>query len=55
MSASELVSLLSDLIAKHGDLQIVFDCDSVLTDLASVEVLSGPFPELPVFVIYPPP
>jgi hypothetical protein len=50
-----LASRLSDLIALHGDLEIVFDCDAILTELASVELFSGPFPDLPVFIIYPPP
>jgi hypothetical protein len=51
MLISELLSQLSKLAARHGDLEIFFDFDSVLTKTASVELLSGPYEDLPAFVI----
>lgn len=52
MKASELVALINDSVAKYGDLEIVFDCDSFLAELASVELLNEPYIDSPVFVIY---
>ena len=52
MKASQLAAAISDLIARHGDLEIYFDCDSVLTELASVGALGAPYIDPPAFVIY---
>ncbi|MFC7516450.1 hypothetical protein ACFQUU_15660 [Herbaspirillum sp. GCM10030257] len=52
MRASGLVSELANLIAIHGDLLIMYDCDSVLRDPVSIIVLDEPYLSEPVFVIY---
>jgi hypothetical protein len=54
VKASELVVAITDCIAKYGDLEIVFDCDSFLTELASVELLNEAYCDPPVLVIYAP-
>jgi hypothetical protein len=52
MKASELISELSNLIAQFGDLSVAYDCDSVLTENISFEVLDAPYLSVPVFVIH---
>ncbi|RJF96021.1 hypothetical protein [Noviherbaspirillum saxi] len=52
MKASELVSELSNLIAQFGDLNVAYDCDSVLTESISFEVLDAPYLSAPVFVVH---
>jgi hypothetical protein len=55
MTALDLIARVSDLVAQHGDLEVVFDCDFVITEIGSVELLGDPaFSDAPVFVIYPP-
>lgn len=52
MRASGLVSELTNLIAIHGDLHIMYDCDSILSESVSIAVLDEPYLSEPVFVIY---
>jgi hypothetical protein len=52
MKASELLTELSELIVKHGDLDIHYECDNMLTDVTSVKLFNESFLGLPpVFVI----
>lgn len=53
MKASTLLNKLTKMISKHGDLEIVFDCDAVLNTPGSVIFLDGPYLETPLFVILP--
>jgi hypothetical protein len=53
MKASELVSKVSELIAKHGDLEIFYECGAVLDELGTIEVRSEPYLGRPILVIFP--
>jgi hypothetical protein len=50
MKASELVSKLSALIEEQGDMEIFYDCDSLLAGIESVRVLGTPYFDPPVVV-----
>jgi len=52
MRATELVSQLTHLIQEQGDKEILFDCDSVLTDLAFVRPASTLDNASSAYVIY---
>lgn len=55
LKASELLTQLSELVARHGDLEILYECDNVPMALASVGVFDDRDESLPpVFIIYPP-
>lgn len=53
MLATQLVSEVLDLIAKHGDLEVYFDCDSVIVETSTITLLDEPYLDRPVFVIFP--
>lgn len=51
MRASDLKCELERLIERHGDLEIVCDCDNILTELRSEIVLDESHGDTPVIVI----
>jgi hypothetical protein len=51
MKASEMVALLKKLIAEVGDLELVYDCESVIQELETVSLLDGPHFEPPVILV----
>ena len=55
MTALDLIARVSDLVAQHGDLDVLFNCDFVISEIGSIEFLDEPaFDNLPVIIIYPP-
>ncbi len=53
MKASHLIFRLQGLIDKHGDLDTILDCESILTEIESVNVLAEIYSKTPVFLILP--
>jgi hypothetical protein len=51
MKASEVVDLLEKMIAEAGDLELLYDCESLLHELETIELLKGPNFDPPVFVL----
>lgn len=52
MKASELAGALTELIGKHGDQEVLFDCGSIHAALSSVDVNREPGGEAFAFVVY---
>lgn len=56
MNAQDLIARVSDLVARHGNLEVVFDSEFVISEIGSIELLDEPaFNVSPVIIIYPPP
>jgi hypothetical protein len=53
MKASELVAQVIDQIAQHGDLEIMLDCDALLTEPALVRLVADDYLPQPLLVIMP--
>jgi hypothetical protein len=51
MKASELVARVKEQIARHGDLEIMADCDSMLMAPACVQFISEAYLPAPLLVI----
>jgi hypothetical protein len=51
MKASELIFRMISLVDKYGDLDTIFDSDSILTEIDSINLLAGPYCRTAVFLI----
>lgn len=54
MWASELISRLDDLMALYGDLEVMYDCDAMLSEMDSIKFFCAPYMEHPILLVEPP-
>jgi hypothetical protein len=55
MTALELIAQLADLVARHGDHQILFEGDNIPTILESVTIFKDEATDSPPFYLMLPP
>jgi hypothetical protein len=51
MRASEMIEELAKMIKSEGDLQLMYDCGSVLLDVELIKLLNGPHFDPAVIVV----